>query len=153
MNKEDIEKVKAGHPVQTRDGRKARVICWDLKNDRYSVVAIVCDNDEESVETYTESLKFRYDHENDPSWDLILSPRKVRIDDLSGLKVGDKVYCLMYGEGVVITIFEPDNIYPVYVRFNDNANISYSKDGRNFVGANQTLFLSKPEIIINEIEI
>jgi hypothetical protein len=39
-------------PVQTRDGRKARVICRDLKHEHYSVVALIEDDDCECVETY-----------------------------------------------------------------------------------------------------
>ena len=36
----DIEKAKAGHPVCIRDGRSARIICWDRQNDK-PIVALV----------------------------------------------------------------------------------------------------------------
>lgn len=37
----DIEKAKAGHPVCTRDGRKARIVCFDRKAPLYSVIALI----------------------------------------------------------------------------------------------------------------
>lgn len=39
----DLESAKAGHPVQTRDGHKARIICFDKKDNgcRYPIVALI----------------------------------------------------------------------------------------------------------------
>jgi hypothetical protein len=38
----DLEKAKNGHPVCTRDGRDARIICFDKKGDR-PILALVDD--------------------------------------------------------------------------------------------------------------
>lgn len=39
----DIELAKKGHPVCTRDGRKARILCFDRKDPHYPIVALVED--------------------------------------------------------------------------------------------------------------
>ena len=51
----DLEKAKAGKPVCTRDGRKARILCFDLDNEDYKIAAAISmDNHKgEKVETYT----------------------------------------------------------------------------------------------------
>lgn len=45
----DLEAAKAGKPVCTRDGRKARIICFDLKNDEYPIVAAVENDSSETL--------------------------------------------------------------------------------------------------------
>ena len=54
----NLEAAKSGKPVCTRDGRKARIICFDRKfyhdGYNYPIVAIVNDNDNELVHTYTQ---------------------------------------------------------------------------------------------------
>lgn len=49
----DLEAAKNGAPVQTRNGKPARIICYDKKGTDYPVVALV-DNDNgiESIRTY-----------------------------------------------------------------------------------------------------
>lgn len=37
----DLEQAKAGKPVYTRDGHKARIICFDAKLENYSIIALV----------------------------------------------------------------------------------------------------------------
>lgn len=50
----DLEKAKQGAKVVTRDGRPARIICWDKLGDMYPLVALVKDKDgTEDTETYT----------------------------------------------------------------------------------------------------
>lgn len=43
----DIEFAKQGKPVCLRDGRKARIICFDVKNRDYSIIALVEDGEYE----------------------------------------------------------------------------------------------------------
>ena len=54
----DIQKAKEGKPVCTRDGRRARIICFDRKfyhdGYNYPIVAMVNDNDNELVHAYTQ---------------------------------------------------------------------------------------------------
>lgn len=39
----DIELAKQGKPVCLRDGRKARIVCLDVKNSDYPIIALVED--------------------------------------------------------------------------------------------------------------
>ena len=49
----DLEAAKAGKPVCTRDGRKARIICFD-RNDLYPIVALIeCEDGKEMVGAYS----------------------------------------------------------------------------------------------------
>lgn len=45
----DLEAAKEGKPVCTRDGRKARIICFDLKNNVCPIVAAVEENNNMEV--------------------------------------------------------------------------------------------------------
>lgn len=50
----DLEKVKAGHPVCTRDGKDVRIICWDRKCEDFPIVALIIEEDSnEFLEEYT----------------------------------------------------------------------------------------------------
>lgn len=37
----NIKAAKAGKPVCTRDGRKVRILCYDLKGAKYPIVAAI----------------------------------------------------------------------------------------------------------------
>lgn len=37
----DLEAAKEGKPVYTRDGRKARILCFDKKDSKYPIVALI----------------------------------------------------------------------------------------------------------------
>lgn len=49
----DIQKAREGKSVCTRDGRKARIICFDLKNDEYPIIAAVENDSSETLFSYT----------------------------------------------------------------------------------------------------
>ena len=53
----DLEKAKAGKPVCTRDGRKARIICFDAKGT-FSIIALIDEKVEEFVLSYTADGKY-----------------------------------------------------------------------------------------------
>lgn len=42
MKEFNLEEAKAGQPVCTRDGKTARIICFDMKGD-YPIVALILD--------------------------------------------------------------------------------------------------------------
>lgn len=69
----NLEAAKAGKPVCTRDGRKARIICFDLNNKNFPIVAIInCD---------TEENAYQYDidgvcDEHDNNLNLMMLPEK-----------------------------------------------------------------------------
>ena len=53
----DLNAAKLGKPVCTRDGRKARIICFDLKDDKYPIVAAVESDSSETLFSYTTNGK------------------------------------------------------------------------------------------------
>ena len=70
----DIQKAREGKPVCTRDGRKARIICFD-RNDNTPIVALI-----ESV-NHVEILQCYYNdgkvyHEVVSNYDLMMLPEK-----------------------------------------------------------------------------
>ena len=69
----DLEAAKAGKPVCTRDGRKARIICFDRDWDM-RIVALVTDPLGESVHYYLSNGKVDFDKQNDE--DLMMLPEK-----------------------------------------------------------------------------
>ena len=68
----DLEKAKAGKPVCTRDGRKARIICFDRVGD-FPIVALTDDRDykEEGVNLYDINGKG-----SNECFDLMMLPEK-----------------------------------------------------------------------------
>ena len=74
----DLQKAKAGKPVCTRDGRKARIICFDAKRkDEKSIIALVPSKDFlgfEDLIAYTNNGNYHGGHENDG--DLMMLPEK-----------------------------------------------------------------------------
>ena len=68
-----LEAAKAGKPVCTRDGRKARIICFDRDWDMH-IVALVSDPFGESVHYYLSNGKVDFDKQNDE--DLMMLPEK-----------------------------------------------------------------------------
>ena len=69
----DIQKAREGKPVCTRDGRKARIICFDRDWDMH-IVALVSDPLGESVHYYLSNGKVDFDKQNDE--DLMMLPEK-----------------------------------------------------------------------------
>ena len=69
----DLEAAKAGKPVCTRDGRKARIICFDRDWDM-RIVALVSDPLGESVHYYLSNGKVDFDKQNDE--DLMMLPER-----------------------------------------------------------------------------
>lgn len=74
----DLEAAKAGKPVCTRDGRKARVICFDRDAASYNIVALTeyknFPNKEEEIKVYNNNGKYISGEEND--LDLMMLPEK-----------------------------------------------------------------------------
>ena len=60
-------------------------------------------------------------------------------------KVGQKVWCLLYGEGRVDEVTRCKTTFPVSVEFHNHRG-HYTSDGRITVSGNRVLFFSKPNI-------
>mgnify|MGYP006916071273 CR=1 FL=1 len=70
MKEFDYEKAKAGAPVCTRDGRPARIVCWDALGGDLPILALVAEmstlgNEEELAYWYTKDGKSYEGHEDD----------------------------------------------------------------------------------------
>ena len=66
----DLEQAKAGKPIITRDGRKARILAFDLQDTRYPICAAVTvptpsGGTKESVCTYTLDGYYSVSHLSD----------------------------------------------------------------------------------------
>lgn len=63
-------------------------------------------------------------------------------------KVGQTVWCLLYGKGEVVEIDNIGTDYPVEVCFeNTGESEFYTRDGKYYTVANRTLFHSEPQVI------
>lgn len=66
-------------------------------------------------------------------------------DQPTDFKVGDNVYCLLYGEGVVeMTDLQGD--LSIWINFEKGSG-SYTHDGRFYTDCERTLFFSKPSVL------
>lgn len=69
----DLEAAKAGKPVCTRDGRKARIICFDAKGKMPIIALITNDKGDENLYRYHNSgSNFNFKGDSD----LMMSPEK-----------------------------------------------------------------------------
>lgn len=65
-------------------------------------------------------------------------------------RIGQTVWCLLYGKGKVVNISpeEAEDAYPVLVEFEapEHDCVNYTSDGKYYSDANRTLFFSEPKI-------
>lgn len=89
----DLEAAKAGKPVCTRDGRKARIICFDAKCDK-PIVALIYDCNKETVLQYLENGRFFVDQID--KYDLMMFPQKKEgwVNVYKSYNVGKKIHCM-----------------------------------------------------------
>ena len=73
----DLEAAKLGKPVCTRDGRKARIICFDKRNNKteYPIIALVETDEMEEIFLYTDNGEYLKDKCDDER-DLMMLPEK-----------------------------------------------------------------------------
>ena len=70
----NLEAAKAGDPVCTRDGRPARIICFNRVSDKYPIIALVMGRENrEDVFYYDNNGKDCYNKEKD--YDLVMKPK------------------------------------------------------------------------------
>ena len=69
----DIQKAREGKPVCIRDGRKARIICFDTKGDPCPIIALVEENNIESAYHYDKNGQNAY---KKSELDLMMLPEK-----------------------------------------------------------------------------
>ena len=74
MKSFNIEFAKQGKPVCTRDGRKARIICFDRKGDICPIIALVEENGMEVTKSY--DMNGRANYKNADNYDLMMASEK-----------------------------------------------------------------------------
>lgn len=73
----DLEKAKAGAPLCTREGFRARIICFDADNDRFPIVALIKDSNSSNEYPVSLTKKGRFsDGEADSQKDLLMVGEK-----------------------------------------------------------------------------
>lgn len=73
----DLEKAKAGAPLCTREGFRARIICFDADNDRFPIVALIKDSNSSNEYPVSLTKKGRFsDGEADSKKDLLMVGEK-----------------------------------------------------------------------------
>lgn len=72
----NLEEARQGKPVCTRDGGRARIICFDRKSDTYPIVALIDGRSCERMYTYTN--KGECDINGSRDFDLFMAPIKRR---------------------------------------------------------------------------
>lgn len=77
MKEFNLKLAKQGYPVCTRDGRPARVICWDIKYkipNAFCILALIDFNGGEIIASYTNEGRLKIEEET--ASDLMMSPNK-----------------------------------------------------------------------------
>lgn len=92
----DLEAAKAGKPVCTRDGRKVRILCYDLKGAEYPIVALVEAHDylDESISTYDRNGRFDHDRENKNDLMMLSWKKEGWVNVYKSYNVGKKIPCM-----------------------------------------------------------
>ena len=89
----DLQKAREGKPVCTRDGRKARIICFDRRGDKFPIVALLdgCNKKHSEVAvTFTNEGLFEIGEKS--SNDLMMLPEK-KEGWINIIKTEDGGYC------------------------------------------------------------
>ena len=87
----DLEAAKAGKAVCTRDGRKARIICFDAKCADTPIVALVSRNDGEILLRHYKDGKLSVDKDSDADLMMISEKKEGWINVYHGLKKSEYV--------------------------------------------------------------
>ena len=86
----NLDEAKAGNAVCTRDGRKARIICYDRKDTDYPIVALIdFESDGECITTCNLTGKYIGGTSNS-QYDLFMAEEEEHYD-ISNFKPFDKV--------------------------------------------------------------
>ena len=75
MKEFDLEKAKTGHPVCTRDGHEARILCFD-RIGHHPIVGLVKKAGDETIFSYNEKGRFSNDGRRECMWDLFMKSVK-----------------------------------------------------------------------------
>lgn len=83
-----MKKFDPTKPVQTREGRPARIICTDVKYSKFPIMALVDYGNCEMVHRYTTTGDYWADRTEDPDDLVNIPPKEV-----------SQFYCNVYNSG------------------------------------------------------
>jgi len=75
MKEFNLEAAKAGAKVQTRDGRPARIVCYDMKGQRQPILVLITERGEEFKSEHSLDGRYYIKSRDDRS-DLFMAPIK-----------------------------------------------------------------------------
>ena len=89
----NLKDAKSGKPVCTRDGRKARIICFDRMINTPIIALIEGDNHEEVLQCYFDNGRCRFDVTS--NYDLMMLPEKKEgwVNVYTNIEVENSRYC------------------------------------------------------------
>lgn len=103
-------------PVQTRDGRKARIICTDANHIMYPIVVLITTDGLESP--YSFAINGQYDAKEESSKDLVNAPdRQVHADLIIAWANGAKIQQYGYLEDAEFSMGWVDQPWPAWNPF------------------------------------
>lgn len=70
----NLEAAKAGATVQTRSGKAARILCFDLRTAEYPLVVAVAEGNREFISEYTAAGKYYEEATEESGFDLFMAP-------------------------------------------------------------------------------
>ena len=86
----DLEAAKSGKPVCTRDGRKARIVCWDMRG-LFSIAAVITGENSDYVLGFTKEGR-HYPNKEDYNDLMMLSEKKKGwVNVYHGLSISERV--------------------------------------------------------------
>lgn len=89
----DLEAAKAGKPVCTRDGRKARIICWDKKG-LVPIVALIEHENSEIFLAYYNNGRHTIRERSDNDLMMLLEKKEGWVNVYKSYNVGKKTPCI-----------------------------------------------------------
>lgn len=122
----NLEEAKQGKPVCTRSGRKARIICFDARNDQ-PIVALIEDADNRYEITYNYDSHGKWDEGEETAHDLMM------VEEIETLPNSWEEFCQNYP-------IENDEYY-----LSEDAIISNRFDGYRDVEVDKILFRTKEQ--------
>lgn len=126
MKEFDLEKAKLGVPVCTRDGRPARIVCFDVKYVSYSILALIKDESGyESVMLYTNKGKVFVPELNVGSHDSDLMMAPVKHE--GWVHVNDEMGFPFIQQGKIYKTKEQADVAPKAARFIAVAKIEWEE--------------------------
>lgn len=117
MKEFNLQEAKAGKPVCTRDGRNARIICFDVKHEYYPIIALIESEGKEFSASFGKDGRFDDVHYKDSCLDLFMAPEKhVGFGWLSRNNTCVSMFAQIYETKEEVLSHKPDREEPILAK-------------------------------------